>query len=181
MPQQGDSLSVLPLEHFIVAVLPTGAYVVARDKRLPTLRFLAVVFVGSQLPDLVDKPLAHQFGLLPSGRVFFHSLPITVPLILIVLYYALRTDRLRLGGAYAFAHLSHLAADNHGALLDSNRGVPPDLLWPLTQPTPRPTVPGWAGPEGINVLLWTVFYTAVLAVLAYVLVGDLREHARLWR
>ena len=170
-----------PSEHFIVAVLPTAAYVIARDRRLPSLQFLAVVFVGSQLPDLVDKPLAHQFGLLPSGRVFFHSIPIALPLILLVLYYAIRTDRLRLGGAYAFAHASHLFADNRRALLDPNRGFPPDLLWPITQPAPRPVVPGWAGPNGINVLLWTVFSAAVLSVLAYVLVGDLRDHAHLWQ
>lgn len=170
-----------PSEHFIVAVLPTAAYVIARDKRLPTLEFLAVVFVGSQLPDLVDKPLAHQFALIPSGRVFLHSIPIAFPLALLVVYYAHRTDRLRLGGAYAFAHGSHLVADTHHALFDPNRSFPPDLLWPITQPVPRPTVPGWAGPEGINVLLWTIFSVAVLAVLAYVLVEDLRNHAHLWR
>lgn len=170
-----------PSEHFIIAVLPTAAYVIARDRALPTARFLAVVFVGSQLPDLVDKPLAHQFGLLPSGRVFLHSLPIAVPLILLVLYYTYRTDRLRLGGAYAFAHLSHLFADNYRALLTPSERFPPDLLWPLTQPKPRPIVPGWAGPEGINVLLWTIFSMAVLSVLAYVLMDDVRAHAHLWR
>jgi hypothetical protein len=172
---------VHPSEHFIVAVLPTAAYVIARDRALPTPQFLAVVFVGSQLPDLVDKPLAHQFGLLPSGRVFLHSIPIALPLVGLVLYYAYRTDRLRLGGAYAFAHATHLLADNHSALRDPTRGFPPDLLWPFTQPAPRPLVPWWAGPDGINVLLWTLFSAAVLAVLLYVLGGDLRSHAHRWR
>lgn len=172
---------VQPSEHFIVAVLPTVAYVIVRDRRPPTLQFLAVIFVGSQLPDLIDKPLAHQFGILPSGRVFLHSLPIAVPLILLVVYYAVRTDRLRLGSAYAFAHLSHLVADNHKALFDPTRDFPPDLLWPLTHPTPRPIVPGWAGPEGINVILWTIFSAAILTGLAYVLAVDLQEHAYLWR
>jgi hypothetical protein len=49
---------VFPHEHLLVALLPVVAYVGVRDRS------------RSQFPDLVDKPLAHQFCVLPSGRVF---------------------------------------------------------------------------------------------------------------
>lgn len=166
---------MLPSEHFIVALLPALTYVLLRDRRLPTPRFAALVFLGSQFPDLVDKPLAHQFGVLPSGRVFMHSLPIAVPFLLLVGLYGWKTDRLRLSGAFAFAHLSHLLADNYRPLFGPSPTVSPDLLWPLTAPTARPVVPYWAGPNGINVLLWTVFSGLVLATAAFLLVQDARE------
>ena len=70
---------MFPIEHFLVAFLPVLMYVLVIDRRLPTVRLVAVAFIGSQFPDLVDKPLAYQFGLIPSGRVFMHSLPIALP------------------------------------------------------------------------------------------------------
>ncbi|QCC48223.1 metal-dependent hydrolase [Halobellus limi] len=167
---------MLPLEHFIVAFLPVLGYVLVRDGRLPTLRLVALVFVGSQFPDLIDKPLAHQFGVIPSGRVFMHSLPVAVPFLAAVALYGWKTDRNRLSSAFAFAHLSHLLADNYRPLLPPSPTVSPDLLWPFTPPATRAPVPHWAGPGGINVRLWTLFSAVVLAVCAYVLVADVREH-----
>lgn len=164
-----------PLEHFIVALLPVLAYVLLRDKELPSLRLVAVVFVGSQFPDLIDKPLAHQLGIVPSGRVFMHSLPIAVPFLLLVVWYGWKTDRTRLSAVFAFAHLSHLFADNYGLLLPPNPQVSPDLLWPFVEPVRRPAVPHWAGPEGINITLWTLFSVLVLSVVAYVMIADVRR------
>ena len=88
---------MFPIEHFIVAVVPVIAYVLVRDRRPPPLRLLGIVFVGSQLSDLIDKPLAHQFQLLPSGRLFVHSLPFAIPIACLVGWYAWRTDRPRAG------------------------------------------------------------------------------------
>jgi hypothetical protein len=170
--------SMFPIEHFIVAFLPILGYVSVRDRELPTPRLAALVFVGSQFPDLIDKPLAHQFGLLPSGRVGMHSLPIAVPFVCVVVAYGWHTDRLRLTSVFAFAHLSHLLADNYRPLLKPTPSVSPDLLWPFTQPVARSAVPGWAGVNGINVLLWTTFSVVVLAIFGYVVVADVREE--LW-
>lgn len=169
---------MLPIEHFIVAFLPILGYVSVRDKELPTPRLAALVFVGSQFPDLIDKPLAHQFGLLPSGRVGMHSLPIAVPFVCVVVAYGWYTDRLRLTSVFAFAHLSHLLADNYRPLLGPTPSVSPDLLWPFTQPVPRSAVPGWAGVDGINVLLWTTFSIVVLTIFGYIVVADVREQFR---
>lgn len=164
---------MLPIEHFIVAIVPVSAYVLVRDRRLPHLRLVGIVFVGSQLPDLIDKPLAHQLGLIPTGRVLFHSLPIAIPVICVVGWYALRTNRTRAGGAFAFAYLSHIVADNYRALLPPDPTIPNDMVWPFRPAIPRPTVPYWAGPESINIHLWTVFSVTVLSVTAYYVYLDI--------
>lgn len=162
-----------PIEHFVVAVVPVIGYVLVRDRRLPEVRLLAVVFVASQLPDLVDKPLAHQVHLLPSGRVFLHSLPIAVPIVCLVGWYAWRTDRPRAGGAFVFAYLSHVVADNRRALSPPDPTLSPDMLWPFRPATPRPIVPHWAGAESINVRLWGGFSAVVLAISAYYAYRDI--------
>ncbi len=131
------------------------------------------MFVGSQLPDLIDKPLAHELGVLPSGRVFMHSLPIALPVSAVALAYAVATGRRRLGGAFVGAYLLHLLGDTYRTL---QRGtIPPDLLWPLVAPIPRPAVPYWAGPHSINLHLWTAFSGLVLGLGLLLLGRDVRR------
>lgn len=163
-----------PVEHFIIAFLPAVAIVVLVDRHLPSLRFVGVVFVGSQFPDLVDKPLAHYFGVIPSGRVFMHSLPIALPFLLLVLWYGWWTQQSRLSVVFIGAHLSHLLADNYHALRGPPPSIPTDLLWPITDAAPRPAVPYWAGPNSINLFLWTAFSATVLTVCVWFLIGDVR-------
>jgi hypothetical protein len=54
--------------------VPVFAYVLVRNRGLPSRALSFAVFVGSQFPDLVDKPLAQELVVIPSGRVFVHSL-----------------------------------------------------------------------------------------------------------
>jgi hypothetical protein len=166
---------VLPIEHFIIALLPVAVYALLRDRQLPSLQLVAVTFFGSQFPDLIDKPLAYELSLIPSGRVFMHSLPFAIPLSVAVIAYAVRTDRTRLGLAFVFAHLSHLVADNR-QLLRPDPYVSSDLLWPLQPPVVRPAVPQWVGEGAMNLHLWTGFSVAILALAAYVLVVDVKTH-----
>ena len=168
---------MFPHQHFIVAVVPVVAYVIVSDRRLPTIHLMGILFLGSQFPDLVDKPLAHQFVMLPSGRVFMHSIPIVLPFLLILGVYGWQTNRLRLSLAFGFAHLSHLFTDNLTALLSSTPQIPPELLWPILSPTASPVTPSWAGPGGIYVPLWTAFSIVVLSFLVVVLLQT--EHARI--
>jgi len=138
---------VRPLEHFLLAFIPVWVYVFLHGRGNPSLRLVAIVFVGSQFPDLVDKPLAHAFFLIPSGRVFMHSLPFAIPLVLLVGIYGWKTSRTRTAFAFNYAFLSHLVADHQQALIKSNPEIPPDLLWPFVTPVSRPMVPilGWSG------------------------------------
>ncbi len=168
---------MLPHEHFLVAVIPVVGYVLIRDRALPSRQLLFVVFVGSQFPDMVDKPLAYQLGVIPTGRVFMHSLPFALPICLVVLTYSWATDRLQLGVVFAFAYLSHLFTDNYRALLGlgSDQHIPSDLLWPFLPAVARPGMPFWVGPHSIGLHLWTLVSVAVLAVTSYLLVKDVRK------
>ncbi|GAA0729866.1 membrane-bound metal-dependent hydrolase YbcI (DUF457 family) [Halorubrum trapanicum] len=167
---------MFPHEHLLVALLPVVAYVAVRDRHLPTRGVTFAAAVGSQFPDLVDKPLAHQFGVLPSGRVFIHSLPFAFPIAVAVLAYGHYTERPRVAGAFVAAYLSHLVGDTYQILLAGQ--VPPDLLWPFVAAQPRPVVPFWAGVDGINVRLWTAFSAVVLGVTLVVIGRDIRRQVR---
>ena len=168
-----------PIEHFIVALLPVLVGVLAVTRRLPSLQFTGVVFIGSQFPDLIDKPLALELGLIPTGRVFMHSLPTAIPVLLVVAWYGWRTKRSHLSAGFIFAHLSHILADNYRVLTGPEPSIPPDLLWPLTQATPRPPLPYWAGAKSINIHLWTLFSVTVLGGCLYIVIKDIRSQLRL--
>lgn len=163
---------MFPHEHLLVALFPILAYVGVRDRQFPTRGVVFAMVIGSQFPDLVDKPLAHQFGVLPSGRVFMHSLPFAIPIALCVVAYGWQTDRRRVAGAFVISYFLHLLGDTYHALLTGR--IPPDLFWPFVTAQPRPTVPFWAGANGINIQLWTVFSAALLAVSFVVVTLDIR-------
>ena len=167
---------MLPHEHLLVALLPVIAYVAVRDRQLPTRGVAFATAIGSQFPDLVDKPLAHQFGILPSGRVFMHSLPFAIPVAIAVFVYGWRTERPRVAGAFVAAYALHLVGDAYQILLTGR--VPSDLLWPFDAAQARPGVPFWAGVDGIYIRLWTVFSAIVLTVTLAVVVRDAWRQGR---
>lgn len=92
---------------------------------------LIAVFVGSQLPDLVDKPLAWWFSVLPSGRSLFHSLLVAVPLSLLVLVVAWYLTHPEVGFAFGVGYASHLVGDSYAALYYWRPEEFSFLLWPL--------------------------------------------------
>ncbi|WEL26791.1 MULTISPECIES: hypothetical protein [Haloferax] len=57
--------------------------------RYPHGLTLALLVVGMQLPDLIDKPLAYA-GVLPNGRSLARSLLIVVPVVVVGVRYLLR-------------------------------------------------------------------------------------------
>jgi membrane-bound metal-dependent hydrolase YbcI (DUF457 family) len=174
---------MFPLEHFLVASLPVLMYALICNGHLPSIRLTAVTFIGSQFPDLVDKPLAYQFGLIPSGRVFMHSLPIALPFLLGIIIYGWKTERNRLSLGFAFAYVSHLVADNYRPLFGPHPQIRSDLLWPFVEPVSRPDVPSWAGVGGIHTTLWTAFSFLILLTTGTIIIIDLwrrlQEHPHL--
>ena len=173
----GRSL-VYPVGHFLLAALPVLGYLAVRDGDGPTPALVGVTAVGSQFPDFIDKPLAYELDLLPTGRVFMHSLPFAIPLSLAVLWYGWKTDRARASGVFVFAYFSHLFGDNVQLLLGPGARVPPDLLWPFVEPIQRPEIPGWAGPGSVVVHAWTAISVAMVLGLAGFAVLDVRRQYR---
>lgn len=160
-----------PHEHFLVALLPVFVYTLIRYRRPPSKSMLFVVFIGSQFPDIVDKPLAFSAGILPSGRVFMHSLPFVIPFSIIVLAYGIFTDRPHFGIGFVWAHLLHLVGDFRFSLFDGQ--IPPDLIWPLAPASPSPDIPFWARTTPITVEVWTTFSLLILSVGVIVLSLDI--------
>jgi len=96
--------------------------------------------VGTQFPDLVDKPLAWVVGILPSGVSLAHSLLFAVPGAGVAALVARRLDRPAVGAAFAVGYLSHLAGDVlYPVLLGGDPSVA-YLLWPLVE-NPGKTAP----------------------------------------
>jgi len=98
--------------------------------RLSRAELIAVV-VGTQLPDLVDKPLAWWFSVLPSGRSLAHSLLIAVPLSVLVLGVAWYLTHPEVGFAFGVGYASHLLGDSYVALYYWRPEEFTYLLWPL--------------------------------------------------
>ena len=165
-----------PHEHFLVAFLPVFVYVLLRYRRIPSKGMVFVLVIGSQLPDLVDKPLAFSIGILPSGRVFMHSLPFALPLAVLVLVYAWATDRSYLGIGFVWAHLLHLAGDFRFSLFKGQ--IPPDLIWPFAPASPSPDIPFWARNTPVTVEIWTAFSVLVIGTAVIMFSADVVSQLR---
>jgi hypothetical protein len=88
--------------------------------------------IGTQFPDLIDKPLAWSIGVLPTGRTLGHSLLVAVP-ISIAASRLLPTGQ---GAAFTIGYGSHLAADALWPVVEGQVGFLAFLLWPVL---PSPT------------------------------------------
>jgi membrane-bound metal-dependent hydrolase YbcI (DUF457 family) len=91
---------------------------------------LALVF-GTQFPDLVDKPLAWTFGVLPSGRSLGHSV-FTLVVICGLLYVLVSESRRRELLAFAIGYTSHLIGDGVAPAAEGEFAQFGYLFWPLT-------------------------------------------------
>lgn len=126
-----------PISHFLVAVLPVAAYSLGKHRRLPRGETTLVLLFATQLPDLVDKPLAWTFGLLPSGRMVAHSLVIVLPIITVIVVVAHRTGYDAYGRVFAFGYLSHLVTDFYPVLyLGTDYYFLPNMFWPILEANP---------------------------------------------
>ncbi|NGM67622.1 metal-dependent hydrolase [Natronolimnobius sp. AArcel1] len=118
-----------PLGHAAVGYLLYTFATRTRFDSPPAALPLFSLLLGTQFPDLVDKPLAWYVGVLPTGRTLAHSLLFLIPLSIIVLAVARRYDRTELGFAFVLGALSHAVVDVIPALWGA--ADPNMLLWPL--------------------------------------------------
>lgn len=134
-----------PWGHLAVGYLCYVAFVRLRGKGRQTPLALFAVGVGSQFPDIVDKPLAWSFAVLPSGRSLAHSL-ITASVIIGVAYLiGRRLGREEPAVAFGVGYLSHSLSDlGPDVILGLLRGDAEQLrwttylVWPLLPSPPYP-------------------------------------------
>lgn len=120
-----------PWEHLAVGYLCYSVYSRARTGSPPDgMATLAVAF-GTQFPDIVDKPLAWQLGLLPSGNSLAHSVVTAGVLSVFVLVLSERRGVPQLGIAFVVGYLLHLSGDVFYPLVYGNGPWIEFLWWPL--------------------------------------------------
>ena len=117
--------------HLAVGYLAYSPLARARFGRAPSGWEAVLLALGTQFPDLVDKPLAWGFGVLPAGRTLAHSL-LTVAVVITPVYaYFKRRGRPGLGLAFAIGYVTHPFADAFFPLLSGSYQYVAYLLWPL--------------------------------------------------
>lgn len=123
---------MLPWGHAAVGYLCYRLYTFLSRRRPPRGVAVVTLAIGTQFPDLIDKPLSWTFGILPSGRSLAHSL-LVLGIVAGILYWFSRdrSDRTKTAVlAFGVGWLSHVFADGYTILLGRQTCVN-YLLWPL--------------------------------------------------
>ena len=89
------------------------------------------VAFASVLPDLIDKPLAWQFGIFESGYALGHSIFFAGPLSLAAIVLARASGRTRVGLAFAVGYMLHLVGDVIPIYVARGTWSVNHLLWPV--------------------------------------------------
>lgn len=131
-----STLIMWPWGHLAIGYACYSVLVRARSGRGPEGVPALAAVLGTQFPDLVDKPLAWTFGVLPSGRSLAHSLLVATLVLVVVGSYCRRHDRSEVAVAFGVGYLSHLAGDVIGPFLAGRYVFLSFLGWPLLPPPP---------------------------------------------
>lgn len=125
-----------PWEHLAFAYVLYSLLANVGFDRSPSARETIAVAAGSQLPDLVDKPLAWTLTITDGGYSIAHSAFVALVVCLGVCALAARRGRRALAGAVAFsvAYLSHLVADLIYPLVTGQGTDLRIVLWPVASP-----------------------------------------------
>jgi len=122
-----------PWGHLAVGYLLYSPFCRWRYGRPPGNGEVILLAFGTQLPDLVDKPFAWTFGVLPNGRSVAHSVFTATALITVAVIIFRYINMPTLGESFGVGYSSHLLGDGIPALLRSPERLA-FLLWPLLPP-----------------------------------------------
>jgi len=125
-----------PWGHAAVGYLLYAASVRRRSGARPAGGAVIWLALGTQFPDLIDKPLAWTAGVLPTGRTLAHALPIVVPLLAATYLFARRRARAEWAFAFALGYLVHVLTDALPSLAWGDPAYARFLLWPLLSVPP---------------------------------------------
>jgi len=131
-----------PWGHLAVGYVLYSLGVRARTRSSPDGWNVLALALGTQFPDLVDKPLAWWFGVLPGGRTLAHSLLVLVPTLLVLWLLARRWGEAPRVTAFGVGWLSHLFGDALVPFLVGSRRELAFLLWPVTPTVVYDSQPG---------------------------------------
>ncbi|WP_226043124.1 metal-dependent hydrolase [Natrinema sp. DC36] len=119
-----------PLGHAAIGYLLYRYSTQARLDDSPAVLPLCFLAVGTQFPDLVDKPLAWVLDIIHSGRGLTHSIVILGLIIIGFFLVARHHRRDEYAIAFGIGALAHALTDATEVLWDPNASAH-SLLWPL--------------------------------------------------
>ncbi|ELZ10838.1 hypothetical protein C479_08503 [Halovivax asiaticus JCM 14624] len=132
-----------PWEHVLVGYLAYSllAHLWWRDG--PSGLEAIAVAVGALVPDLVDKPLAWEFGVFESGYAIGHSIFFALPISLVAGVLANRLGKRRIGIALAVGYLFHLPGDLLYGFVQDRVLYLQTISWPFGTVPPAGDPPGF--------------------------------------
>ncbi|KAB1198224.1 metal-dependent hydrolase [Haloferax sp. MBLA0078] len=133
---------MFPLGHLAFGYLSYVLIRLARQEPLPQGWLLLTVLVGTQIPDIIDKPLSYV-GILPSGRSLGHSVLVIAPILVVVVLWAHREGHTEYAIAGSVGLLSHYVGDVYKTALTGDWWSMRFLLWPLYPVSPSDGTPPW--------------------------------------
>lgn len=125
-----------PWEHAAVGYLVYSLALHALGRDPPSDGGAVLLLFGTQLPDLVDKPLSWGLGVFPTGYALGHSALVAIPVGALVLAAGVRAARGRLAVAFVVGYWAHLISDVMNPLRYLAPPAPERVLWPLVSGTP---------------------------------------------
>lgn len=126
------------------------------------------LLLGTLLPDLIDKPLAWWFGVLPAGRSLGHSVLVAGPLIVLLALWLRRRGRGPAGEALVVGFVSHLLGDAGSAITGGVDRLS-FLAWPLLPPLEYSTQPSLWPPTYLFAPIISPSYELVAVVFVVLL------------
>ncbi|EMA02072.1 hypothetical protein SAMN05443574_11194 [Haloarcula vallismortis] len=137
-----------------------------------------LLLVATQLPDIIDKPLAWTVALLPSGRMLAHSLVVSLPMLTVVVLLAARWGYVRSAAVFSAGYLSHIAGDFYPIVwLGTEYYFFPNLFWPLSAANPDRT-PSFAAHSPDSLLSLVVPMAVFGLAISYSLATVYQRHGR---
>ncbi|MFC7202638.1 metal-dependent hydrolase [Haloferax namakaokahaiae] len=135
---------MFPIGHLALGYLSAALVRTGRGHRLPDQWVLVAALLGSQLPDLIDKPLAY-YDVLVSGRSLGHSLFFVLPVLTVVFFAGRRAGYGEYALAFVVGTLSHFLGDTYRLALAGDWESLTFLLWPVFPATVYPSdgIPPW--------------------------------------
>lgn len=120
-----------PWGHAALGYLLYAVVVWIRRRESPTGVGVLALLVGTQIPDLIDKPLAWYFHVLDYGRSLAHSVFTGGAILLVVVMFLRQRGHRVAATAFAIGYLSHLVGDSYTFVLAGNWTNLAFLVWPL--------------------------------------------------
>lgn len=128
-----------PWTHLMVGYVAYSAFERLRAGQAPTQVNALVLAVATQAPDLIDKPLAWQFGVLNSGVGAAHSLLVGVPVAVVLGVWLRRRGYPGTGAAVVLGQVTHVLGDLLFGGLFGTPPLLPSFLWPLETTAEAPS------------------------------------------